>query len=151
VRNNAITSIWNRYSESWIFYAEPNFVDPLVCLTPGASVVTLEGYAGLNNNIESARRTGTTTCPASVPRSFTTRFRPVSRACTAPAPQHAERGRDEVYRAWAGLLGHGQTQGTHHGNVEVAPALGIGADHSARARGMSGLGSYSKLRSGRRW
>jgi peptidase inhibitor family I36 len=72
VRNNSITSIWNRYSESWIFYAEPNFVSPLVCVAPGASVVSLEAYAGLDNNIESARRTGTTTCPANVPTSFHT-------------------------------------------------------------------------------
>ena len=70
VRNNTITSIWNRYSESWIFYAEPDFVEPLVCVAPGASVVSLQGYAGLDNNIESARRTGTTTCPSTVPRSF---------------------------------------------------------------------------------
>src|SRR5262245_13914851 len=68
-----------------------NFVETLVCLTPGASVVTLEGYAGLDNNIESARSTGMTTCPANIPRTFeTAQCTLTGRVCVAshPGPHH---------------------------------------------------------------
>jgi hypothetical protein len=69
VRNNAISSIWNRHSQGWTFYDGPNFDLALFCLMPGARVRNLAdhhgpGTASFNDRIGSARRTGFAGCPA---------------------------------------------------------------------------------------
>lgn len=72
VRNNSISSIWNRYSQGWIFYDGPNFTVPMFCLMPGARVRNLAdhhnpaGGGSFNDRISSARRTGFADCPASI-------------------------------------------------------------------------------------
>jgi hypothetical protein len=72
VRNNSISSIWNRYSQGWIFYDGPDFTYPMFCLMPGARVRNLAdhhnpaGGPNFNDRISSARRTGYADCPASI-------------------------------------------------------------------------------------
>jgi hypothetical protein len=72
VRNNSISSIWNRYSQGWIFYDGANFTLPMFCLMPGARVRNLADHhqpgasVSFNDRITSARRTGFANCPASL-------------------------------------------------------------------------------------
>jgi hypothetical protein len=73
-RNNEISSVWNRYSQGWIFYDGPNFTSPMFCLMPGAEVRNLmdhhnpAGGGNFNDRISSARRTGYPSCPAGIHR-----------------------------------------------------------------------------------
>jgi hypothetical protein len=72
VRNNSISSIWNRHSQGWTFYDGPDFTVPMFCLMPGARVRNLGDWHNpeLNDRISSARRTGFTGCPAGIPTIF---------------------------------------------------------------------------------
>ena len=72
IRTNSISSIWNRYSQGWIFYDGPDFTNPIFCLTPGTRVRNLADYPypgahpNFNDRINSARRTGFADCPSSI-------------------------------------------------------------------------------------
>ncbi len=61
-----VSSIWNRYSQAWVFYRDKGFVHPLFCVLPGRRVHDLRDY-GFNDQITSLRRTGSTSCPSGIP------------------------------------------------------------------------------------